>query len=153
LLPLDSAVDLNKLEEEFLDYQLKERAELPENVWESALVVDGESQHYRMDVVWSHLSTMKSPDGMLRFPRLAKVAQLVLVIPHSNAQEERVFSMVTKNKTIFRPNLKLDGTLSSILTVKLANIELCLKYEPLHAVIETARKASTEYNKAHSSRK
>jgi len=90
---------------------------------------------------------------MLRFPRLAKVAQLVLVIPHSNAQEDRVFSIVMKNKTIFRPNLKLDETLSRILTLKLANPVPCLKYEPPHAVIESGRKASREYNKAHSSRK
>ena len=41
----------------------------------------------------------------------------LLVLPHSNAAEERVFSMVTKNKTALTPSLKLDGTLSSILTI------------------------------------
>ncbi len=66
-----------------------ERTEIPEDVWESALVVyDGDSQHHRYGIIWSFLSTLKSPDGMLRFPKLSKVAQLVLVIPHSNAQEE-----------------------------------------------------------------
>ena len=86
---------MNKLGEEFLDYQLMEHTRVPKNVWQSALVIGEESQHYRMDVIWGHLSTMKSPDGMPRFPKLAKVAQLVLVLPHSNAQEERVFSLVT----------------------------------------------------------
>ena len=109
LLPFSSPGDLNKLGEEFLDYQMMERTELPESVWKSALVVDGKSQYYRMDEVWTYLSSMKSVDGTLRFPMLTKVAQLVLVLPHSNAQEERVFSLVTKNKTMFRPNLKLDG--------------------------------------------
>ena len=123
LLPFSSPGDLNKLCEEFFDYQMMERTELPESVWKSALVVDSESQYYRMDEVWTYLSSMKSVDGTLWFPMLTKVAQLVLVLPHSNAQEERVFSLVTKNKTMFRPNLKLDGTLSSILTVKLANPE------------------------------
>ena len=95
---------------------------------------------------------MKNPDSMLRFARLAKVALLVLTLPHSNAEEERVFSMITKNKTDFRPNLKLDGTLMSILSVKLANPEPCQKYEPPKAVIETAKKATMEYNRAHSSK-
>ena len=59
--------------------------------------------------------------------------------------------MVTKNKTGFRPSLKLDGTLSSILTTKLADPEPCFKYEPTSAVLETAKRATMEYNRAHSS--
>ena len=46
------------------------------------------------------------------------MAVSVLVVPHSNASEERVFSMVRNNKTPFRPSLGLDGTLQSILQVK-----------------------------------
>ena len=91
------------------------------------------------------LNTLTNPDGL---HRLAKVAMLVLVLPHSNASEERVFSMVTKNKTTFRPNLKLDGTLASILTIKLANPEPCHQYEQ-KVVLETAKKATMEYNRAH----
>ena len=59
-----------------------------------------------------------------------QIALLVLTLPHSNSEEERVFSLVTKNKTKFRPNLKPDGTLSSILTIKLANTAPCQDYEP-----------------------
>jgi hypothetical protein len=36
-------------------------------------------------------------------------------------KEERIFSMVQKHKTAFRASLDPKGTLSSILTVKLAN--------------------------------
>ena len=61
--------------------------------------------------------------------------------------------MVTKNKTAFRPSLKLDGTLSSILTIKLANPEPCFQYEPTHSVLETAKRATMEYNRAHSTQK
>ena len=53
--------------------------------------------------------------------RLSKVAQLALILPHSNAEEKRVFSLINKNKTAFRPYLSLDQTLSSIVAVKLAN--------------------------------
>ncbi len=70
-----------------------------------------------MDVLWHHFSSMKAVDNSFRFPRLSKVAKLVLTIPHSNAQEERLFSMVRKNKTA---SLDPKGTLSSILAIKLA---------------------------------
>ena len=48
--------------------------------------------------------------------------------------------MVTKNKTSFRPNLQLDETLSSLLTVKLANPQPCYNYEPPEDVVEMAKK-------------
>ena len=64
--------------------------------------------------------------------------------------EERVFSMINKNKTKFRPNLVVDGTLSSLITVKLANEDNCSKYEPPKEVLESAKKATMEYNRAHS---
>ena len=102
-----------------------------------------------MDVIWDYLSTMRSPDGNFAFDKLAKVALLVLVLPHSNAEEERVFSLITKNKTKFRPSLKLDGTLSSILTIKLSNTNPCHKYELPQKVLDTAKKATMECNKAH----
>jgi len=76
-------------------------------------------------------------DGKFLFKKLAKIALLVLTLPHSNAQEERVFSMVTKNKIKFRPSLRLDGTLSSILTIKLANEKSCYAFEPPQEVLDT----------------
>ena len=94
-----------------------------------------------MDIIWGHMSKMKSAGGTILFPRLCKVAQLVLILPHSNVEEERVFSMVTKNKTMFRPNLSIDGTLSSILTVKLGNQEACEKFNPHQDIIASAKKS------------
>jgi hypothetical protein len=83
-----------------------------------------------MDILWHYLSTLRAPDHALLFSRLWKVANLVLVIPHSNAEEERVFSIVQKNKTAFHPSLDPKGTLSSILTIKLANPEPAHCFEP-----------------------
>ena len=94
-------------------------------------------------------SELKAPDGNPRFNRLSKIAKVVLVIPHSNAQEERIFSMVRKNKTCFRPNLDPKGTLSSILTVKLATKQECHQYEPTKEVLNKAKSATWEYNKQH----
>ena len=61
---------------------------------------------------------------------------------HENSAEERVFSMVRKNKTFFRPNLGLDKTLPSLLTVKLATDEPCHKYEPPEPIVKKAGKVS-----------
>ena len=63
---------------------------------------------------------MKDCIGKYQFDFLFKVAKLVLVLPHSNALEERVFSMVKNNKTPFIASMGFN-TLGSILTVKLAN--------------------------------
>ena len=86
---------------------------------------------------------LKSTDGRPMFPHLSKIAKVVLIIPHSNADEERVFSLVRKNKTPFRPNLSLDKTLSS---VKLATEEPCHKIVPHQEVVS---KVTWEYNKQH----
>jgi hypothetical protein len=48
--------------------------------------------------------------GHLRFERLARVAKLVLTLPHSNADEERGFSFIKMNKTPVRNALKLNET-------------------------------------------
>ena len=76
-----------------------------------ALMKKEDTQHYRLDVLWTHLANLKHPDSTTVFEKLSTVALLVLTLPHSNAEEERIFSMVTKNKTKFQANLKIDGTL------------------------------------------
>ena len=47
---------------------------------------------------------------MSRFGRLSRIAKLVLVLPHSNADAERVFSVVGLNKTKTRNSFALEGT-------------------------------------------
>eukprot|EP00731_Ephydatia_muelleri_P025315 Em0017g398a len=138
LLPFTPARELELLQEEFTDYQLLMHDAIPSDVWNKAVTDEDEhTTYHRMDIVWHHLSSLKAPDGNPRFNRLSKIAKVVLVIPHSNAQEERIFSMVRKNKTCFRPNLDPKGTLSSILTVKLATKQECHQYEPTKEINTT----------------
>ena len=97
-LPTDDVFD------EFCDYQTMTDACIGEDVFQGAKVIDGEQDgesmfHYRMDILWWHISNQNVPGAASRrFPYLEKVAELVLVLPHSNASEER-FSIVRKNKT------------------------------------------------------
>lgn len=150
ILTFTSHSELTELGQEFVDYQLLNDDDIPQMIWDKAKVGEDEDKHYRMDVIWHYLSTMKSGDGRPRFRRLCKIAMLVLTIPHSNAGEERVFSMVRKNKTPFRSSLGLDKTLSGLLTVKLATQEPCHKFEPDYSVVARAGKVTWEYNKEHS---
>jgi hypothetical protein len=60
----------------------------------------------------------------------------ILTVPHSNDDEERVFSFIKQNKTYLRDSLDLDNTLTSLLTIKIAIPEPCHKYEPPEKVIQ-----------------
>ena len=76
-LQYSSTQDLNLLEEEFLHYQAMWDSEIPQKVWDEALVKEDKGQDirkYRMDVIWSFLSQMKEVDGRLILGRLARVA-------------------------------------------------------------------------------
>jgi len=55
---------------------------------------------YRMDILWSYLENFKDTvTGQPCFSLLTKVAKLVLTLPYSNADKERVFSLIRQNKT------------------------------------------------------
>ena len=148
LLPYESPQELDLLSEEFTEYQLLQDTDVPQNVRDKATVIVEKGQAYhRIDVLWHYLSSLRAADNSYRFPRITGVAKLVLTIPHSNAQEERLFSMVRKNKTAFRPSLDPKGTLSSILA---AAKEPTHSFKPTIEVLSKAKAATWEYNKAHS---
>ena len=155
LLPYSSIRSQEKLFSEFSDYQIIQDTLIPSHVWDSAKVLEKEGdeeivEYHRMDILWRYLSGVKDDvTSQPRFSLLAKVAKLVLTIPHSNADKERVFSLIRQNKTDSRNSLGLDGTLSSILTVKMACEEPCFKFEPPSDVVKKSKKATWEYNKEH----
>ena len=135
--------------------QQEKTEDIPIQIWDKATVridTDNDKSYHRTDIIWHYISSLKTPDHTTRFPSLSKIAMLVLLIPHSNAQEERIFSMVRKNKTAFRLNLDPKGTLSSILTVNLANDVPAHQFELTKDLLKTAKRATWNYNKEHSSK-
>lgn len=94
---------------------------IPAHIWNDAKVReedDGDEvvKYHRMDIPWAFLGNVK--DAVTSQPSLlllANAAKLVLTLPHSNANEERVFSLIRQNKTDFRSALSLDCPLASIL--------------------------------------
>ena len=98
-------IPVDDLFEEFCDDQTLTDGDIREEAWKEAKVIDSidadgtEVSHYRVDVLWWHIASLKLPGtSVKRFKHLTKLAEIVLVIPHSNAEEERPFSIVRKNK-------------------------------------------------------
>ena len=89
-----------------------------------------------------------------RFPTLASVALTVLCIPHSNAAEERVFSIIGRNNNKFRPTLQLDGSVNAIMRVKMAYPEAlipCHAWTPSRDLLLKCKRATTKYYEEHAS--
>ena len=100
-----------------MDNKLLLSTVIPSSVWDSSKDTyenEDASAHVfiYMNVIWAFLSTTTTGDVCrLKFPNLSKVAKLVLILSHSNAGEERVFSLV-RLKTPYRSSLGHDGTSS-----------------------------------------
>ena len=89
-------------------------------------------------------------ENALLFLRLWKVVRLILTIPHSNAEEERVFPIVRKNKTCFRPRLDPEETLASIVAVKLTmESESVETFNIPQEVLTAAKSATYKYKLSH----
>ena len=110
----------------------------------SKCVVEAE----RIDVSWRALSLVKDQvTGLPKYTLLANVVKWILTMYHSNADCERLFSIVRKNKTDFHVSMSTP-VLGALLTHKRtmsAKSQLC--YSVQHST-ETLKKAkSATYNK------
>ena len=146
-----SVREIELLHDEFVDYQLMNESDLPDDVRQAATVQlddDGNAVSFRMDIIWGYLGNLKVNDYP-RYKTLSKLAKLILVLPHSNAEEERAFSIIRKNKTCFRGNLDINRTLSAIMTIKKNSSTPCFQYQPSNEVVKSSKKVTWEFNKAH----
>ena len=70
---------------------------------------------------------------------LSEIPLWVLVVSHINAGEERIFSMVRKNETLFWSCLQLDGLLNSIVRTKMSipeSLPACHKWKALSSLFK-----------------
>lgn len=125
---------VDKLYDEFCDYQTLPDECFGDDVLKEAKVIDREEDggvlfHHRVDVLRWHIAQIIIPGtSAKRFKHLPKVG-LVLVLPHSNAGEERLFSVVRKDKTESSASMKLEGALPSLLAMKLQYPEQVESYK------------------------
>lgn len=144
-----SGIDMDRLNEEFLNYQMLSSDAIPKSVKESVNLE--EKDPHRIDVLWGHLRELREPGtNDLQFGLLFNVAEVVMTIPHSNAGEERIFSLINKNKIPSRSSLKLDGTLSSLTVVK-THIDNPVQWMPPRTMLQKAKGATRAYNEQHKS--
>ena len=128
----------DKLHEELIAYQLADDHELPQ-------FKPGQT---RMDSFWGELSTVVTSDGKPKYPLLTKLAKAALVLPHSNADSERAFSIVGKIRTQFRSEMCQD-TLCALLSCKMNTNGKASDYHPSKEVLAAAKSAAYKYNKKH----
>ena len=83
-----------------------------------------------LDHFWSAMSSQKTVASNLELPssfaysNLARLAKILLVLPHSNVEPERLFSMVGKIETQSR-SLLSSSTTCDLLTVKMNHDAPC----------------------------
>lgn len=75
------------------------------------------------------------------FGLLSKLAKYCTVIPSSNADPERIFSILKKNQTDMRSELSID-TICSLMCAKQNQDLNCFEYEEL---LKSAKKAVLTY--------
>jgi hAT family C-terminal dimerisation region len=123
---------LDELQSEFLTYQVDT---LPDSVVSAD----------RIDIAWHQLSNVKDVStGRAKYPLLTTLMKAVLTMYHSNADCERFFSSVRKNKTDFRASMNT-GTLSNILTHKTAmsaKSQVCHSAQHSDALLRKAKSST-----------
>ena len=94
---------------------------------------------------------MKTLAGLARFPNFTRLAKCVLALPVSNADTERVFSIVRKIVTEYRTEME-QSTLCALLSCKLNSSCNCYDLETPKELLEKTKGATMDYNTAHSAR-
>lgn len=101
LLPSDK---IQNLRLEFSKFQTEL---LPEEILEEE----------RVDIQWHKIGQLKTLDNIPKFAHLAQVMKGLCCLSHSNADTERVFSLVRKNHTEFRARMTTES-LSALIIQK-----------------------------------
>lgn len=92
---------MENLEEEILDYILVSPNELPTIQKET----NRQTKSGELRTYWCEIDQLKVADNSPRFPNLCSLVKCLLSLPRSNAESERVFSIVRKILTDHRSQL------------------------------------------------
>ena len=123
----DKPEEIDVVVEEYRAFCVAEDDQLP--LYDSK--ADNALEHF-----WSAMSEQKTVSGDLELPcsysylTLARLAKILLVLPHANADPERLFSMLGKIETQSR-SLLSPSTTCDLLTVKMNHDAPCYLSEDL----------------------
>ena len=97
-----------------------------------------------VDLYWHAISKLKEiTNKASRYPQLSTLAKAILVIPHGNADTERLFSHVGLNKTKHRNSLSI-STLNALLTVQFNMNQNCYEFKPSADLVRRCKNAIAE---------
>ena len=100
---------------------------------------------------WVNIAHLRSPMGELKYANLALLALKLLSIPSSNADSERVFSLVRRIKTEFRSSL-LTETLSALIGCHFNKTSSCCEMASIdESLISKAKTCTRERNLSYAS--
>ena len=95
-----------------------------------------------LEEFWKSMGELPLPGGeatAMRFGNLAKFCKTLLVLPHSTADPERLFSMIGKVDTSQRSNLHA-STVCDILHVKINTDRVLQEQGTLHSKLTSTSK-------------
>ena len=107
----------------------------------------------QVDQWWLRVLGLKSPSGSLLFSSLGKLIRILLVLPCDQAPVERVFSMVNKIHTKYRPSMQ-NNTVCALLTCKVNSKVPCPQTEVSNELAKQVKAATmrrNSYFKEHNS--
>ena len=97
---------------------------------------------------WSAMASLKTVAGHYNYSTISKLMRTFLLLPHSNADSERVFSMVNKICTEHRADLAQD-TVAALLSVKVNSRVDSQRFEPSRKELSKGKSATMEHNRLH----
>ena len=95
-----------------------------------------------VDAFWCAMASLKTVAGHYNYSTISKLIKMFLLLPYSNADSERVFSMVNRICTEHRADLAQD-TVAALLSVD------SQRFEPSRNELSKAESATMEYNRLH----
>ena len=125
--------EISVLMEEFMDYCI---TPLPPEV---KSITD-------VDRFLHAVGKMQNVSGVIRYPILTTLAKAIIVIPHGNADTERLFSHVGLNKTKQRNSLSI-STLNSLLMIQFNRQQNCFDFKPSDELLQRCKNAIHEVSK------
>ena len=141
-----SSVEVDVLQQQFALYQI--------TPFSTKILLNSQGKDERMDTIWARIGELQDADGTASFKELADVMLTILTIFHSNADCERIFSMVRKVKTELHGKLGLT-TLNAMLVQKSynhgANMD-CFNFKPTKELLKACKSSTNAYNMQHSSK-
>ena len=134
--------EMDDLTMQFCDYRAASDDQLP---------AFDPREYAAIDYFWAAMAEERAVTDLdtLRFGMLSRLAKVLLILPHSNADPERLFSMVRKIETELRRNLD-PSTVCDLLSVKVNND--CSCYDNGHLMtknIRTSAKTATRGSLHH----